>query len=189
MNSRRPFTTTDRRRGTTLLEIGVTSAIFLAMSTVLIALLMQNNRSAEKVTSHTDVSSEMTILFEKVRNEVRQSRVFGVDADGSLRYWKLRVVNDIPQLDADGTPDWLPGAPLAPDVALLKAEAGVLVRSFQGRRQVLARLGRDATLKFAWDAGDHTLTVSGTLGGGDAHNAVRNNVQVFKYHMYVGTSD
>lgn len=176
-------------KGTTLVEVSITSTIFLGMTTVLLALLLQNQRSGDKVMLHTDVTTEMTLVFEKIRNEVRQSRVFGTDSAGALKYWKLRTVNGIPKLDADGAPDWLPGAPAAPDVALLRAENHKLVRTFQGQRQVLAQLGKDTSLTFAWNAGDHTLTLSGELGQKDQYSGSRNNVQVFKYNMYVGTSD
>ena len=182
MSCRPPSTTT---KGTTLIELTVACTIFLGMTTVLFALLMQNRRSSQKVSGHTDTSAQMMLVFEKVRNEMRGGRIVGLSAQGALRYWRCRMVDGIPQLTAMGQPDWLPGVPADPDVAELSVQNGVLVRQFQGIRQVLAPVGKDGQLQFTWNPGVHTLALTGAVGDKDASDTVRNNYQTFIYDVYL----
>jgi hypothetical protein len=164
----------------------VACTIFLAMTTVLFALLLQNRRSSQKVSAHTDVSAQMMLVFEKVRNEMRTGRIIGLSAQGALRYWRCRVSSEgVPILTAVGKPDWLPGVPADPDVAELSVQKGVLVRQFQGVRQPLAPVGKDGTLQFTWNPGIHTLSLSGAVGQKDAQDMLRNNYQTFVYDVYL----
>lgn len=185
MSCRPPSTTTRRQRGTTLIEMTVACTIFLAMTTVLFALLLQNRRASQKVSSHTDTSAQMMLVFERVRAEMRTGRIIGLSNTGALRYWRCRMVNGVPVLTATGKPDWMPGAPLDPDVAELSVQNGFLVRQFQGIRQTLAPVGKDGQLQFTWNAGINTLGLNGAVGQKDAYDPVRNNYQTFVYDIYL----
>ena len=184
MNCQPPFTTT-KRRGTTLVALSVASALFLGMTTVLFALLLQNRRTSEKVSNHSDTSSQAMLVFEKVRSETRAGRIIGLSPQGGLLYWRCRTADGVPQMDARGKPDWLPGAPADPDVAELSVRRGILWRDFQGIKQHLAPVGRDGQLRFSWNPSTHTLTLAGGVGEKDAHDAVRNNYQSFVYQVYL----
>ena len=189
MNWLRRSTTTS---GTTLIELSVVATIFLGITTVLVTLMLQNQRASTKVSNHTDTTAQLLLVFEKIRNEVRHSRIIGTDtATSGLKYWVYKAVNGIPQVTAAGSPDWLPGYPANPDVALLysKPSKDALWRDFQGKGQRLAPMGLDGNLKFVWDAGNHTLTLIGGVGQKDAFDATRHNYQAFNYNVYLSNND
>ena len=89
MSCRPLSTTTRRQRGTTLIEMTVACTIFLAMTTVLFALLLQNRRSAQKVSSHTDTSAQMMLVFERVRAEMRTGRIIGLSGQGRQSHHEI----------------------------------------------------------------------------------------------------
>lgn len=177
--------TTTKSRGTTLIELMVACSIFLGMVSVLFALLLQNRRASQKASSHTDLTAQMMLVFEKVRNEMRGGRIIGLNAQGELLYWRCNMVDGVPQLTAQGKPDWLPGAPADPAVAELGVQNGILVREFQGIRQPLAPMGKDGHLQFTWNPGVNTLGLQGGVGQKDAHDTVRNNYSTFVYEVYL----
>lgn len=184
MSSRPPFITT-RRRGTTLIELSVACTLFLGMTTVIFALLLQNRHASQKVSGHTDTSAEAMLVFEKVRNEMRCGRIVGLSPQGALLYWRCRTLDGVPQLNAQGKPDWLPGAPADPDVAELYVDHGILWRNFEGIKQHLAPVGKDGQLQFTWSPSAHTLTLAGGVGEKNAYDAVRNNYQSFIYQVHL----
>lgn len=177
---------TTRRRGLSLLEVTVACSMFLAMVTVLFGLLSQNRSASTKAIGHSDSTSEAMLVVEKVRAEMRGSRVVGVGPNGSLLYWRTRLQNGLPQLDGHGRIDWLPGEPADPDVAQLSVSTnGFLQRHFQGTRQNLVGLGRDGNLQFVWNAALSNLTLVGELGSKDPEHPERNNIQPFIYQLYL----
>ena len=183
--SSRPLSTTTKRRGTTLIELSVACTLFLGMTTVLFALLLQNRQASQKVSNHSDTSAAAMLVFEKVRSEMRAGRIVGLSPQGALLYWRCRTIDGVPQLNAQGKPDWLPGAPADPDVAELYVDHGILWRNFEGLKQHLAPVGKDGQLQFTWNPSTHTLTLAGAVGEKDAYSAVRNNYQSFIYQVYL----
>lgn len=179
-----------RGRGTTLLELTVASTLFLGMATVLLALLLQNQRSAQKVSGHNDATAQLMLLFERVRAELRVARIVSVDPGGSrLKYWLARTLNGVPVLSAAGRPDWVPGAPADPDVAEMYVQGEALRRDYQGKTKTLARVGKDGQVKFTWNAPIRTLTLSGQVGQLDGHDTVRNNRASFSYDIYLSNNE
>lgn len=180
---------TTTRRGLSLIEVVVASAIFLGMTSVIFALFHQNQRASEKVFSNTDAGAQSLLVFEKVRSELRNARVVGVDSGGRLQYWVLRRVNGVPQVNSSGLADWLPGQPANPAVALLFSQDGLLWRSFQGQRQPLAPLGDDGSVQFLWNAGLHLVTVSGQVGQTDPHDSTRASLRSFNYTLHLSNNE
>ena len=189
MNWRPHFITTRQRpaAGTSLIEVLVACTIFLGMSTVLLSLLTQNTRASQKISNHSDTSSQMMMVYEKVRSELRHGRIIGA-AGGSLQYWICRVVSGTPQLTGQGSPDWLPGLPANPDVAAMSVRQGALWRDFEGQAQLLAQIGPDGTVNFTWDGATHKLELSGAVGQKDAYEAVRNNYQTFSFEIFMSNN-
>ncbi len=169
----------------------VTAAIFMGMTTVVFALLFQNQRASEKVFSRTDATSEALLVFEKVRMEMRSGRVVGVDPSGRLQYWILRRLNGTgePQLTPKGLADWLPGDPADPDVATMYVNGGMLWKSFQGTTSRLAPVGRDGQITFNWSPGLRTLTLSGEVGHKDPFKVTRDSMQKFYYEIYLTNNE
>lgn len=165
------------------------SAIFLGMTSVIFALFHQNQRASEKVFSNTDAGAQALLVFEKVRAELRNARVVGVDSGGSLQYWVLRRVKGVPQVNSSGLADWLPGAPANPDVARLYVDKGVLWKSFQGTQQPLAPVGADGFVQFGWSPGLHLLALSGEVGQVDPHDATKSSVHRFHYTMHLSNNE
>lgn len=171
------------RRGFSIPELLVSMVVFMGMMVVILTLLHQNRRAAQKVDSHTDSTAQAMLVFEKVRNEVHKGRVVGID-NGTLEYWISRKSTaGVPMANSDGRVDWLPGEPANPDVARLYAQEGVLWRDFQGVRQPLAPLGPDGDVQFEWNPGFHMLTVIGQVGQTDAYEATRQSLHKFRYQM------
>ncbi|MCA9794389.1 MAG: hypothetical protein KC910_21425 [Candidatus Eremiobacteraeota bacterium] len=166
----------------------VASTLFLGMATVMALLMRQNQMASQKAVGHTDVTGQMMMVFERIRGEMRAARVIGVNPSGGLEYWVARRDNGIPQFSPDGFPDWLPGAPADPDVALMHIVNGTLVRDFQGNRQPLARVGPDGAILFAWDQGNQTLMVVGAVGEKNSHRVQDNNYQSFRYFIHTGNN-
>ncbi|MCE7873067.1 hypothetical protein DYH09_22180 [bacterium CPR1] len=167
----------------------VTVGIFMGMTTVVLALMLQNQRASEKISSRTDATSEVLIVFEKVRQEMRSGRVVGVDPGGRLQYWILRRTNAGPQLTPQGLADWLPGFPADPDVATMFVNTGMLWKSFQGTTSRLAPVGPDGQIVFNWSPGLRTLTLTGDLGQKDPFNATRNSMQKFHLEIYLTNNE
>lgn len=180
MRWQRRSTTT---RGLTLIEVLVTSAILSGMSLVLMSLLTQNQRSSQKAIHHSDTSAQVTLVQEKLRLEMRGSRVIGLSPRGALQYWRCQLQAGLPQLDSQGRPNWLPGSPADPEVAELAVEKGYLRRSFQGQLQAIAPVGPDGALEFHWNAGTNILTVSGNVGMQDPFDKLRDNLQPFCFQV------
>ncbi|MFN8612730.1 MAG: hypothetical protein U0931_34655 [Vulcanimicrobiota bacterium] len=178
-----------RRQGLSLLEMTVACSMFLAMVTVLFGLLTQNRRASVKASGHTDTTTEAMLVVERMRTELRTSRVVGVSPQGALLYWRARLQDGLPLLDAQGRIDWLPGAPADPDVAELIAARGFLRRTFQGTRQNLASLGPGGHLQFGWNAALSNLTLYGELGTADPQDPTRNNLQPFVYQLYLSNTE
>ena len=182
--------TTKRRQGLSLLEMSVACSMFLAMVLVMLGLLSQNRRVSQKAMGHTDATTESMLLVEKVRLEMRNSRVIGTDGTARLLYWRARLQNGLPQLDPQGHVDWLPGWPADPDLAQLVVTAqGNLQRTFQGTRQTLCSLGASGRLDFLYNASFSNLTLVGEVGNKDLFDPVRNNIQPFVYQIYLGNSE
>jgi len=173
-----------RRRAISLLEVMVASSLFLAMTLLLLGLLSQNRKAGEKAMGHTDASGQATLLLERMRMELRHSRVVGVRGDNTLLYWRARMLNDLPQLDQLGHVDWLPGWPADAEVAELNvARHGNLQRRTGQGIQILSNLGADGALQFAWNPGLATLGLSGTVGVKDRSDPSRSNIQTFQYQV------
>lgn len=181
---RSTITDRGRRRGFTLLEVSVASSLFLMMSAVLFALFQQTQKATNVAIDSTDTTSKMLLVFEKVRNETRGVRIIGPATDGKLEYWKVKTVNGIPQLNALGRPNYEPGYPQVPDSAFLYLRDGKLLYDFQGKSQILARVGSQSTLSFDWSAATHILTLGGRIesdGSGQGEN--------FVYKVYVSNNE
>jgi len=174
-------------------ELLVSISIFMGMSLLLAQLLVQNQRASEKISSQSDLTATLMLVFEKVRNELKHSRVVGTDPDnGGLRYWIVkRDSAGLPKLTAAGLPDWLPGAPADPDEAqlYLDTSTGIVWKQFQGARQPLVPLGEDAELQFAWNPSVQTVVLAGVIGKGNAHDAVRDNRQAFAYQICMSNNE
>ncbi len=167
----------------------VTAAIFMGMTTVVLVLMLQNQRASEKISSRTDATSEVLLVFEKVRLEMRSGRVVGVDPSGRLQYWILRRTNAGPQLTPRGLADWLPGDPADPDVATMYVNRGVLWKSFQGTTSPLAPVGPNGQIVFNWSPGLRTLTLSGELGQKDQFKVTRDSLQKFHFEIYLTNNE
>lgn len=164
--------------------------IFLGMMGVVFTLLRQNQRASEKVLSRSDATDEALLVFEKVRAEMRNLRVIGVDSSGRLEFWVLRRDSaGAPQLTPQGLADWLPGEPANPDVGWMYPSQGVLWKSFQGQVQPVAPLGPDGQVTFEWLPGLRTLTLSGQVGRRDDYEATRNSLQKFHYVVYLTNNE
>lgn len=189
----RPFMTTNRSRrswGTTLLEVTVACTLFLGMTSVLLTLLVQNQKTSAKTANHSDTTAELMLLFEKIRREIRSGRVVGVDPQGALLYWRWKAdTNGVPLLTAQGTPDWMPGAPADPSVAILGVSDGFLRRNFEGTSQHLAPVGKDGHLTFSWNQGSNTLLLTGGVGQKDPQHAHLNNYRPFIYNIYLSNRE
>lgn len=168
-------------------------SIFMGMSLLLAQLLVQNQRASEKISAQSDLTATLMLVFEKVRNELKHSRVIGTDPDnGGLRYWIVRRdSNGLPLLTAAGLPDWLPGAPADPAEAelYLQANTGTIWKQFQGHAQPLVPLGDDAELQFSWSPSTQTVALSGVIGQGYAHDAARDNKQTFAYQISMSNNE
>ncbi len=151
-------------RGLSLPELLVSMGIFLGLSSILVVFLISNQRASEKALSHTDSSSYALLLFEKTRLEMRRARVVGNPTNDVLQYWIYEQNNGLPIF---GTPHRLQfvsaggGVPL---VASLQAIEGRLTKTFGDQVGVLAQLGRDAEVLFAWQPATQTLRVTGQVG-------------------------
>lgn len=168
-------------------------SIFMGMALLLAQLLVQNQRASEKISAQSDLTATLMLVFEKVRNELKHSRVVGTDPDnGGLRYWLVaRDSRGLPKLTAAGFPDWLPGSPADPAEALLylQANTGTIWKQFQGASQPLVPLGEDAELQFAWNPSTQTVVLAGVLGKGNAHDAVKDNRQAFAYQICMSNNE
>lgn len=164
------------------------STLFIGMATVMALLMRQNQMASEKAVHHTDVTGQMMMVFERIRGEMRTARVIGVNPNGGLEYWVARRQDGLPRFTPEGYPDWLPGAPADPDVALMHIENGTLVRDFQGQRQPLVTMGRDGAILFAWNQGNQTLMVVGAVGQKSPHRVQDNNYQSFRYFIHTGNN-
>lgn len=168
----------------------VASSIFLGMGLVLLMLLVQNHKASAKNVGHSDATTSLMLFFEKIHNEIRYGRVIGVDKEVRLNYWRAKLVNDVPALTSGGTPDWLPGAPADPAVAVLYVNSqGRLWRDFQGKGQPLAYMGKNASLKFEWNAPACTLSLKGTVGEADASRKEYDNVAEFNYSIHLSNHE
>ena len=171
MNCKRLSTTT---RGLSLVEILVSSGIFLLLSTSLLALLSQNQKVSEKNIDSADSTSSLLLLVEKCRQELKSARVIGgtphstppsgvVGALESLDYWIYQRNGASPVFDTDGRLVFLPGVGSDPDVATIKLEGERLVRDFQGDKKMLVSLGRDGEIAFKWQPALKFVKVFGQL--------------------------
>lgn len=181
-----PSTTT---RGSTLVEVLVASTLFVGMAAIMALLMRQNQLASQKVIGKSDTTAAMLMVFERIRTELRGARVVGVNATGGLEYWISRKVDGVVQLTPNGFPDWIPGAPADPDVALLQVDNGILVRDFQGDRQPLVPVGPDGAIVFVWDMGNHTLMVAGAVGEKHGYRVEKNNYETFRYYIQVGNNE
>ena len=163
------------------------------MSLLLATLLLQNQRAAHKISEQSDVTATLMLVFEKVRNELKHSRVVGIDPDnGGLRYWVVaRAPNGLPLLNANGLPNWLPGPPAAPDVGVLylDADTGMLWKEFQGAAQPLVPLGPAAELQFVWNPSNNSVVLSGVIGQRNVHDATRDNKMPFAYQICMSNNE
>ena len=163
------------------------------MSLVLVALLQQNQRASTQIVGQNDATAQMMLVFEKVRNEVRHSRIIGSDATtGGLNYWICRTSNGIPQVaNSAGQPDWLPGSPAVPDVALIyfRPGSGLVWRRFQGLETPLAPVGKDGSFQVSWKPETRTVNLVCTVGEKFVGDAARNNFTKFSYNIYVANNE
>jgi prepilin-type N-terminal cleavage/methylation domain-containing protein len=180
-----PLSTTTRMkrtRGFTLLELVISTSLFLLMSTALLSLFSQSRRATDKAVESTDTTSTMLLLFEHLRNETKGVRIVGTLGD-RLEYWKIRSVGGVPQLTPIKRVDYEPGYPQAPDPAFLYMNSdGLLLSEFQGKTRRLARAGPGSTLRFIWSAATHTLTLTGEVVTGE-------NREEFIYTIYVSNNE
>ncbi len=177
------------RKGSTLVEVLVASTLFVAMAAVMALLMRQNQMASQKIIGQSDTTAAMMMVFERIRSELRGARVVGVNAAGGLEYWISRKVDGVVQITPEGLPDWIPGAPADPDVALIQVDNGILVRDFQGDRQPLVNMGPDGAIVFVWDVGHHTLMIVGAVGEKHDYRVEKNNYQSFRYYLQVGNNE
>ena len=174
-------------------EVIVASAIFMGMSLLLAHLLVQNQRASHKISEQSDVTATLMLVFEKVRNELKHSRVVGIDPDnGGLRYWIVeRGANGLPVLTSNGLPNWQPGAPADPEVGILylNAGTGTLWKEFRGAAQPLVPLGPDAELQFVLNPSNNTVVLSGVIGQRNQHDASRDNKMPFAYQICLSNNE
>lgn len=190
MRSRPPSTITER--GTSLIEVLVSSGIFISMSMVMFMLVLQNQRASTKATNQNDSTATLMLVFEKVRNEIRHARVIGADpVTKGLRYWLCRTnASGMPVLTPEGLPDWLPGAPAEPSVChLYKTSSDLLWREYQGGGQPLAPMGKDAQLRFTWRPENRTVSMVGSIGSKDPYDGSRSNFMPFAYEIYLQNNE
>lgn len=176
----RPFTTT--KAGFTLLEVVISTSLFLLMSTALLSLFSQSRKATDKAVESTDTTSTLLLIFEKIRNEIKGVRI--VDGNGEkLEYWKIRAVDGVPQLTPLKRVDYEPGYPQVPYSAFLYLDSkGLLLSDYQGSTRRLANAGPGSSLNFSWSAATHTLTLIGEVGAGERK-------EDFIYTMYVSNNE
>ncbi|MFN8612952.1 MAG: hypothetical protein U0931_35765 [Vulcanimicrobiota bacterium] len=154
------------------------------LTSILMGLVAQNRKASEKTIGHSGSTSAATLLLQKLRLELRQSRLVGVRDGRTLLYWRARMVNGLPQLDPTGRVEWLPGAPSEPEVAELSVDLrGFLRRKTSEGTQVLSNLGRQGSLHYFWNPGLATLNLDGVVGEGDGRDRQRDNLHPFHYQI------
>jgi prepilin-type N-terminal cleavage/methylation domain-containing protein len=174
---------TTERRGVSLIETLVACSIFAVLTTAIVMILAQSRQAEQKLDTHSDSTQMGLVVVEKIKQEMRLSRVMGTDGS-RLDYWILRRSNGTLQLTAAGLPDYEPGAPDPPAVAQLFCSQGALFRQFQGIRQKLAAMGREGAIGFVHNPAQHTLKLHITVGE-DAHDKVKSNKIQLHYTVYL----
>lgn len=180
MHCPRPSTTT--RNGFTLLEVVISTSLFLLMSTALLSLFSQSQRATDKAVESTDTTSTLLLIFEKLRQEIKGVRI--VDSTGDkLEYWMIRTIDGMPQLTPLKRVDYEPGYPDVPHSAFLYLNSdGLLLSDYQGKTKRLANAGPGSSLNFNWNAATHTLILNGEVGMGEMK-------EDFIYTMYVSNNE
>jgi prepilin-type N-terminal cleavage/methylation domain-containing protein len=162
MSFRQPSTIISKN-GMTLIELMVSVAIFLSLMGMVLGLLHQNQSASEKSISQADASASALLVFEKVRQEIRNGRVVGNELPGVLDYWIYQRSGTAPVFGGLHGLVYLPGPDADPDVAQLKLEDGRLIREFQGVKKMFVPLGEDGDIVFNWDQGSHLVLISGQI--------------------------
>lgn len=171
-----------RPSGLTLIEMLVASTIFMALNGAVLALLHYNQKASEKATANAGASTQVLLVFEKVRLEMRTGRI--VDCtDDVLSYWIYVRDQGLP---VPGTPhrlSFLPGGGAPPDTAELTAVGtnGALVRRFQGRQDLLTNIGPDGEVRFQWTPALQMLRVEGVVGQQGRTTASREALKTFRF--------
>ena len=174
------------RRGASLIEVLVAASIFLAMTSALITMMLSNQRAATKIVNHNDTTTEVLIVYERIRMEMRHSLVINAPDTphpGSVQYWQVDMPNGVPVLDANGLPTYMhTGLSAPPDVATMYSLNGTLYKDFRGETLPLAQMGVNGTINFDWDPNVQSLWLTGAVGTLD-YDVTRNNYLPFKFTM------
>lgn len=139
-----------RRRGLTIAEVLVSSAIFCGLLVALVLIERMSAQSLRQGEASGDTYQMAMLAVNRLKAELRGARIAEV-ADHELRY-------QVPELDAQGNvvvdrlgmPQWLP---VDPDVRTFNLNAGgdlILSEGDQSKR--VARLGEKGQLTFSMPA-------------------------------------
>jgi type II secretory pathway pseudopilin PulG len=174
-------------RGLTLVEMLVTVTLFLAISAAMAAMLHQSQRASEKTVSTSDANSMAVLLYEKLRLELRRTRVVDNPNPETLNYWIYEKENGLPKFGAPGELLFLSLSGDDPDVAELTLEDSNLVRHFQSEKTILANVGPEGEVRFDWLIGIQALVVDGQVG---ERNESRESLgSVKKFHFTLALSN
>lgn len=185
MNSR-PRSMGIEVRGLTLVEMLVTATLFLAISAATGAMLFQTQRASEKSVATNDANSKALLLFEKLRLELRNGRVVDNPLPEKLHYWIYQKKDGVPKFKAPGKLEFLSESGTDPDIAEVSGEGENLVRTFQGKKRILASLGKDGEVRFRWLVGLQALVVEGKVGETHSKNSISSEKE---FHFILALSN
>jgi type II secretory pathway pseudopilin PulG len=171
-----------RLSGLTLLEMLIATTIFMGLNGAVLALLHYNQKASEKATANADAGTQVLVLFEKLRLELRTGRIVECSED-TLGYWIYQRDTGLPVFGVPHRLAFLPGGGAPPDLAELTAVGmnGNLTRRFQGREEPLARVGQDGEVRFLWTPALQMLRVEGSVGERGRTQASRETLKEFRF--------
>lgn len=136
------------RRGGSLVEVLVTSAVFSMFLLALIGIYLASRGAYRKSDAQTDAYRQALVTVEQLRRELRGSGLDlpAVGEEGTqLSYNVPQERNGLLVVDAGGKPVWA-------GQAVIRMDGERLVRELGGRRRVLAHLGPGGSIAFRRDS-------------------------------------